>query len=246
MLPLLWVTILGWASGAVVNYLADVLPRTRTFSTPLCGRCGSEKSWISLLWPTKCDQCQKRGTIRTWVVFAAGLAASYVLWFFPPDRLGYFLGLLWMVYFGLVVVIDLEHRLILHPVSLVGGVLAFPQGILLHGVGKTILGGFAGFLIMLIFYFLGILFVKQLSRIRGEESDQIALGFGDVNLAGVIGLLLGWPGVIAGLIIAILIGGLVSGLYLLVKVLKKQYTAFEALPYGPFLVLSAVYLLYIA
>ncbi len=246
MLPLLWVTILGWISGAVVNYLADVLPRTRTFSIPLCGRCGSEKSWISLLWLTKCSQCQKRGTIRTWVVFAAGLAASYVLWFFPPDRLGYYLGLLWMVYFGLVVVIDLERRLILHPVSLTGGVLAFTQGIFLHGVGKTILGGLAGFLIMLIFYFLGILFVKQFSRIRGEESDQIALGFGDVNLAGVIGLLLGWPGVIAGLIIAILIGGLVSGLYLLVKVLKKRYTAFEALPYGPFLVFSAVYLLYIA
>lgn len=246
MLPLLWVTILGWVSGAVVNYLADVLPRTRTFSTPRCGRCGSEKSWIALLWPTKCEQCQKRGTLRTWVTFIAGLMASYILWFFPPDRLGYYLGLMWLVYFGLVVVIDLERRLILHPVSLVGGLMALVQGIFLHGFLRTLMGGGFGFLIMLVFYFLGVLFIKQFARIRGEESDQIALGFGDVNLAGVIGLLLGWPGVVAGLIIAILLGGVVSGLYLLVKLINKQYTAFEALPYGPFLVLSAVYLLYIA
>ncbi|MGM0373095.1 MAG: prepilin peptidase [Chloroflexota bacterium] len=245
MLPLLWVTILGWSSGAIVNYLADVLPRTRTFSSPVCGRCGSEKSWVSLFWPTKCDQCQRRGTIRTWGVFVAGVGASFVLWFFPPDRLGYYLGLMWLVYFGLVVVIDLEWRLILHPVSLVGGVMALVQGIFLHGWGKTLLGGGFGFLVMLVFYLLGMLFIKGFSRIRGEESDQVALGFGDVNLAGVIGLLLGWPGVVAGLIIAILLGGIVSGLYLLVKIINGQYTAFEALPYGPFLVLSAVYLLYI-
>jgi leader peptidase (prepilin peptidase)/N-methyltransferase len=180
------------------------------------------------------------------VTLITGVATSNILWFLPPERLGYYLGLVWLVYFGLVVVIDLERRLILHPVNLVGGAMACIQGVFLHGLGKTILGGGFGFLVMLIFYFLGMLFVKHFSRVRGEESDQVALGFGDVNLAGVIGLLLGWPGVVAGLILAILLGGLVSGIYLLGKLIKGQYTAFEALPYGPFLVLSAVYLLYIA
>lgn len=88
--------------------------------------------------------------------------------------------------------------------------------------------------------------MKVLSKSRGEEIEEIALGFGDVNLAGVIGLLLGWPGIIAGIILAILIGGVVSGGYLVLQVLRKKYQAYQALPYGPFLVLSAVVLLFIS
>jgi len=246
MLSLLWVSVLGWISAAVVNYLADVLPRTRTFSQPACENCGEQKSWITIFWPDRCDQCGRGGTARTWIVFFTGLVVSHILWQYPPDRLGYYLGLLWMTYFGLVAVIDIEHRLILHPVSLVGGAMALIQGMILHGWERTLKGGVLGFLIMLAFYFFGIWFVRIISRHRGEESDEVGLGFGDVNLAGVMGLLLGWPGVLAGLMIAILLGGAASGIYMLGKLLGKRYTPFDSLPYGPFLLLSVVYLLYIA
>jgi len=73
-----------------------------------------------------------------------------------------------------------------------------------------------------------------------------ALGFGDVNLAGVIGLLLGWPGIVGGIFLAIMIGGIVSGIFLLIQLLQKKYMAYQALPYGPFLVLSTIALFYIS
>jgi len=149
-----------------------------------------------------------------------------------------------LILFGLVVVIDLEHRLILHPVSLSGAVLGLIFGSLNHGILYTVIGGAAGFGIMLVFYMLGNLFIKFLSRSRGEEIDEVALGFGDVNLSGVIGLLLGWPGVIAGVFLAIILGGVVSGSFLIIQLFRKKYQAFQALPYGPFLVISAVLLLY--
>lgn len=180
------------------------------------------------------------------MVYASAVALSPLLWFLPPSNLGYYSGMLWLTYFGLVVVIDIEHRLILHPVSLAGGLLAFVHGTLMHGLRVTMIGGAFGFLVMLFFYYLGSFFVRWLSNLRGEETEEVALGFGDVNLAGVVGLLLGWPGITAGLVIAVLIGGLVSGIYLGIRVLTQRYTAFEALPYGPFIVLSAVYLLYVA
>ena len=246
MLSLLWVTVLGWISAAVVNYLADVLPRTRAFSQPICVNCGTRKSLLSVLWPIPCDQCGRRGTLRVWIVYITGLAVSHFLWQFPPERLGYYPGLLWLLYFGLVTVIDIEHRLILHPVSFVGGMFGLIQGWVLHGLISTVAGGGAGFLIMLGFYFLGMLFVRFISKERGFDEDPIALGFGDVNLAGIMGLLLGWPGVLAGLFLAILLGGFVSGIFLLQRVFRKEYSAFEALPYGPFLVISAIYLLFIA
>jgi leader peptidase (prepilin peptidase) / N-methyltransferase len=164
--------------------------------------------------------------------------------FYPTPNLGLWGGILWLILFGLVIVIDLEHRLILHPVSLTGAVLGIIFGSVNHGILNTILGGAAGFGIMLVFYLLGILFLRFLSSTRDEDIDEVALGFGDVNLAGVIGLLLGWPGVIAGVFVAILLGGVVSGIFLVVQKLRKKYQAFEALPYGPFLVISVVLVLY--
>ncbi|MCD6425647.1 MAG: prepilin peptidase, partial [Anaerolineales bacterium] len=112
-----------------------------------------------------------------------------------------------------------------------------------HGVFYTLLGGAAGFGTMLILYLLGNLFIKFLSKTRGEEIDEVALGFGDVNLAGVIGLLLGWPGVVGGLFLAIILGGVVSGIFLMIQFIRKRYKALQALPYGPFLVLSTIILL---
>jgi leader peptidase (prepilin peptidase)/N-methyltransferase len=162
----------------------------------------------------------------------------------PAPSLGVYGGLLWLVYFGVVAVIDLEHRLILHPVSIAGAVLGLVFGWIYRGFPVTITGGAAGFGFMLIFYFLGDLFVRFLARQRGEEIEEVALGFGDVNLSGVIGLLLGWPGVVAGLFLAILIGGVVSGFFLLIQMARKKYQAFQALPYGPFIVLSALFLLF--
>ncbi len=99
---------------------------------------------------------------------------------------------------------------------------------------------------MMGFYLLGEVFVKVLSKSRGEEINEVALGFGDVNLAGIIGLLLGWPGVIGGIFLTILMGGIVSGLFLVLQMFRKKYQAFQALPYGPFLVISVLLPMYIS
>ena len=53
-----------------------------------------------------------------------------------------------LLYFGVVTVIDLEQRLILHPVSLVGAVIGLVVGFWLHGWVDTLAGGAAGFLMM--------------------------------------------------------------------------------------------------
>ena len=246
MLSLLWVVPLGWAAGAAVNYLADVLPATRTLTGLECPRCGARVTWKEVILPRNCPQCGRQPGVRTWVVQLAGPVLSALIWFFPPPTMGYWGGLIWLTYFGLVAVIDLEHKLILHPVSLVGVVLGVISGTLYHGIISTLLGGGAGFGIMFLLYLLGGVFLKLIGRMRGEEVDDIALGFGDVNLAGILGLVLGWPGITAGLILGILIGGVGSALYLLYRVFTGGYRAYEALPYGPFLILSAVYLFYIA
>lgn len=173
-------------------------------------------------------------------------ATTLGIWITPPERLGFVPGFIWLIYFGVIMVIDIEHHLILHPVSWVGAALGLATGLWLHGWASTLIGGLVGFGSMLVFYWLGVLYVRVIARRKGHPvEDGDAFGFGDVNLSGVIGLLLGWPGILAGLIYAILFAGAITLLYLVGLLIARRYTPNIALPYGPFLAASAIYLLYL-
>jgi hypothetical protein len=245
------VLVVGWVAGLGVNYLADVLPRTRRFSRPVCHRCG--QPWTSraylLMQP---HLCGARRSLRTWIVQAVFLAVAIALWLNPPKGLGFGLGLLLLTYLGVIFVIDLEERLILHPVSLTGIVLGGGIGLYLHGWRATLLGGLAGFGIMFFFYLLGLAFTRlRARRMRAaglEPDDEEALGFGDVALSTVLGLTLGWPLIWFGLLLGILAGGAVSLLIVLILLIVRRYrknALMVFIPYGPYFVLSTILLLYL-
>jgi leader peptidase (prepilin peptidase)/N-methyltransferase len=117
-------------------------------------------------------------------------------------------------------------------------------GILRVGLVRSLIGGAVGFGIMWLIYLLGVLIIKLVNRRRGPTVNDVAFGFGDVNLSGVLGLMLGWPLILVGLVVAVLLGGLVSLIYILVMLVTRKYHAFAALPYGPFLVIGAAILIY--
>jgi leader peptidase (prepilin peptidase)/N-methyltransferase len=237
--------LLGWIAGMLANYLADILPARRRLTGPICLDCGEPYGWMSyLLWPRRCPTCSGRRSWRTWLVEAIFIVAAVWLSLSPPSRFGFFAGLLLLIYFGIVVIIDMEHRLILHVVSAGGTVLGLVYGIWLHGPAPTLIGGAAGFLAMLCLYFLGALLVRWISRRRGDPDPQEALGFGDVTLSGVLGLMLGWPGIVAGLLLTIFLAGAVSFVYLIIMLAGRRYRLNMAIPYGPFLIGSAFLLLY--
>lgn len=245
MMTILAPILIGWFGGMLINYLADTLPRYRQLKPPVCVHCFERQALVNyLLWPKTCPQCLKRRSLRVWIVEIGYILLSVYLWNSPQEDLGYVFSLILFLFFGLVVVIDIEHRLILHSVSVVGAALCLGIGWYLHGLWMTILGGISGFSAMFILHVMGELFMRWLAKRRGETLTEVALGFGDVNLSGVLGLLLGWPGIVAGLLLAVLIGGFVSLVYVLGMVVTRRYHHFAALPYGPFLVASGVFLLF--
>ncbi|MFC1996198.1 prepilin peptidase [Chloroflexota bacterium] len=245
ILILLTIILVGWLVGVLVNYISDILPIKRRLGAPICVACHDPMPIINyLLWPRRCPECWSRRPWRTWAVEAFFVAASLWFWFNPPRLLSFWPGLLLLAFFGVVFVIDMEHRLIMHPVSIFGALLGLILGIYMRGIWMTLLGGAVGFGVMYALYWFGDIFARWLARRRGEVLTEVALGFGDVNLAGVLGLLLGWPGIVAGLLLAIIIGGLVSVLYLILMVVLRRYHTFMAIPYGPFMVISAILLLY--
>lgn len=244
-LGIIFAILAGWITGAAINYISDVLPTRRRFARPFCMTCGEDQPLVHTIFPfRKCPNCGRRRSIRTWAVQVAAVGVATWMWFFPRPDLGFIPGMLLVLYFGTVVAIDIEHHLILHPVSLAGGLLGFGTGILLHGFLPTLLGGLAGFGIMFLLYLLGNAFAAIAGRIRGAALEEGAMGFGDVTLSAVLGLMLGWPGILMGLVIGIVIGGITSLIYLVVSTLLRRYRAFTFIPYGPFLVAGAALLLF--
>jgi leader peptidase (prepilin peptidase)/N-methyltransferase len=251
--------LLGWLAGLLVNYLADVLPATRRLSGPRCLHCQTPLSWRDYLTLRACRQCGRRRTLRTWTVQLLAAASFTYFWLFPRSGLGLPLSLIVLTYFGVIIVIDIEHRLILHSTSAFGAVLGLIAGTytfgkengLLTGALTSLAGGVAGFLIMFVFYKLGEVVARyRASKMRAAgqaEDDEEALGGGDVFLSGVLGLMLGWPHILLGLTAGALIGGVGSLLIVLLYSIQKRYrqnslTIF--VPYGPFLVLGTFYVLY--
>jgi len=248
IIPLLFGLFAGW----LINYLADVLPFTRRFSQPACLNCQSPLSLWKFLSFGTCPSCGKPRPIRAWIVQVVAIAISLALWFNPHAKLGYIVALLLLVYFAIVFVIDLEHRLIMHPVSIVGAVIGLGIGVYLHGTLSTVLGGLGGFGIMLVFYLLGTLFARYRARrmaAAGQEADdEEALGAGDVILAGVLGLILGWPLIWFGLLVGILLGGFITVPMLLVMLIARRYKQdawMVFVPYGPFFLISATLIIYL-
>ncbi len=245
MITYILAIIPGWLLGVLVNYLADVLPLRRKLTRPFCIHCDTTQSWFNyLIWPRRCPTCHLSRNFRVWLVEIFFIVASVYISYSPPGKIGYWWGMLVLALFGLVVLTDLEYRIIMQPVSIAGAGLGLIVGFLRVGIVKTVEGGVVGFGIMWLIYQLGVLLIKLINRLRKQPVNDVALGYGDVYLSGVLGLMLGWPLILYGLVVAVLIGGVVSLIYLLVMLVTRKYQAFAALPYGPFLVLGAVFFIY--
>jgi leader peptidase (prepilin peptidase)/N-methyltransferase len=251
--------LLGWVAGLFVNYVSDVLPVTRRFSQPACPHCQSTFSWVDYLTLRACRNCGTRRSLRIWIVQVVALASFLYFWLSPPKALGLPLGLIVLTYFGVIIVIDMEHRLILHPTSMFGAVLGLIVGTYIYrtAVGlpyaflKSVIGGIAGFVIMFLLYqfgaFVASLRARKMATAGQADDGEEALGGGDVYLMGVLGLMLGWPNIILGITAGALIGGVVALLALIQVLIKRRYaedSLMTFIPYGPSLVLGAFYILY--
>lgn len=249
MLPYLILLIPGLAFGWTINVLADDLPLRLRPQAVRCSACGQRYRpafWLALghfaLRRGRCDNCGERRKLRHFAVESASVGMLWFLWPRHANPAELALAALVVETFLLITVIDLEHRLILHVVSLPAAVLAGVVGVLnpRHSVLDTLLGGAVGYGVFFLLYFLGDFLSRIIGRLRGEEIGEVALGGGDVNLAGVVGLLVGYPGVLLALVITVLSGGLAALLFLVYKVLRRTYSPFMAIPYGPFLVMGGL------
>jgi prepilin signal peptidase PulO-like enzyme (type II secretory pathway) len=238
--------IVGFAIGILIYYFIDVFPHSRKITHPVCSECNQPRRFLDYLRFWQMPQCGHGNPVSAVAIVGGSIIASTLVGYFPISGLSFWATLPLMIYLGVVLVIDIQHRLILTETSLLGMALCFVYGYFLNGILGTAFGGLGGFGIMLAFYLLGKLFSFIVGKLRHKKINEVAFGFGDIMLGGVLGLLTGWPAVIGIILIAILTFGAFSIVYLLVLVLTKRYKSFAtALPFAPFMILGALIMLYI-
>ena len=246
--------VAGASVGSFVNVVADRLPAGGSLVTPrsFCDACKRPLASldmvpvISYLWLRgKCRHCGAEIPARVMLVELTNgvlFALIYARYGFGAEFivLGVAVSLLLAV-----AIIDLEHHLILNRIVFPGMavlVLLAPFWTEL-GLSRPLLGSYsmiasfgsslvagAGFFLL----FWSIIWVYfLLGRAKG---GVYGMGEGDVKLAGLIGLLVGYPNVLVALWISVVSAGVVVGVLWALR--RKTLT--DGIPYGPFMSLGTV------
>lgn len=237
---------LGLFIGSLVNYLADVLPATRRLSRPVCPECDQPYVPKDYLFSFRCPHCGNKRPKRHIIVLISSVILCALLRFFPFHGLNFWATLPLLTYLGVIVVIDLEHRLVLLETSLFGFMLMLIYGFSFHGIVNALSGALGGMLIMLTLFLLGGAFGKIVGILRHKAVNEVPFGFGDVIFGTILGLLCGWPAIAAGLLLGIIIFSAYSLLWLISLVLTKRYKSFSnAQALTPFLILGTIILFYL-
>jgi leader peptidase (prepilin peptidase)/N-methyltransferase len=248
---ILFLALCGLFASILVNGLADNLPsfEDRIFPSPFlprCGYCGSIRKTrdlsavgSNLFGSGRCLRCGAPRPFRDLSVEAVLMVFLPGLWLLgktgPQDIFwaGYILSI-----FLLFLVVDFEHRYVLgEVVGLAALVLLLAGGLRGYPALLNILaGGAAGFLIFLLLFLLGRVMSWMFHLGQGIEP----LGFGDVILAGLVGVVTGWPAVLMAVLLSIFLAGIAGIILLIVSLAKGESAGNATMAYGPYLLISGL------
>jgi leader peptidase (prepilin peptidase)/N-methyltransferase len=229
----IFLVCLGLLVGGLVNRLGSDLPARRGLTRPHCPYCGRDRPWWQwlalpsyLIGRAKCPYCGALISLRHALV-EIGLAVVYgYLWIVLGPSISLAFYLIYSAIFALILVTDIERRLILNVVTLPSIFLAIVASFLMPGITwwSALVGGTVGLLTFLVLVVIGKL-------VFGSG----ALGEGDITLATFVGLITGYPLVIEALVLTSLVGAGIS----LILLVTRVRTLRDYIPYGPFLIIGA-------
>ena len=208
--------VIGLLAAIIINTLADYLPSSHTPLWP---------QWHTWGWSQR-----KRPLlvfIGTAVTFA--LLPSFMTSWVDTAVNSFHIAVL-----ILIIVTDLEHRLIYNKVIWPATVIALAASMVVspeqNNLWLALVGAVTGFVVFYVLYWLA-------QFLYGAE--RIPLGYGDVKLALLMGAMLGFHRIFFALMLGILLGGVFSLLLLLSRRVNRD----TALPYGQYLALGAIVML---
>ncbi len=227
----LTIFLFGLIVGSFLNCLIYRLETKESFlkGRSYCPHCKQILSWPDLIpvlsylfLKGKCRYCQQKISIQYPLIEIATGLLFLSIFNFQFSIFNFIITCFLIVIF----VYDLKHFIIpdkvIYPAILVSGIWYLVSGIFLNLYTKyEILNTIYGVLGAALF-FLAIVLISQ-----GKW-----MGIGDIKLAFLMGLVLGWPNILVALFLAFFIGAAI-GLGLIISGKKKLKSE---VPFGPFLV----------
>lgn len=175
----------------------------------------------------KCRNCQATINLRYLAVelAAASISAGLVAKFLLSPGLGPFFILAMLLL--TIAFIDLENKIIPDTLSLPGIAVGLLSSLLLRQTPffNSAIGALVGG---------GILYATALAA--QAILKQEGMGGGDIKLLAMIGSFLGWQKTLLTLFLAVFVGSITGGIYVLASGKGKR----EPIPFGPFLSLGAI------
>ena len=250
----LFLVLIGLIAGVIVNALADDLPMRESPQLPHYsdGTTRPPLAWSGIIAFLSGKRTAANGAKLSWRHPLAELLtiALMILTANRADTLSDFDTLqlvFWLIYvaiFVLITVIDIEHKLILFVVIIPSAVIALADTLVTSyepNIVDALIGAGGGFVVFFLMYNGGFLFTYAMGKLRGKEIKEIAFGYGDVMMATLSGLILGWQFLIFALVITIILGAAGALLYIISRrLLGAKYSMFTALPYGPYIVAGTI------
>lgn len=227
--PAIALAVFGLVIGSFLNVCIARLPERRSLWRPgsACPVCGTPIRWYDnipvLSFVVLRGRCRACGNAIAWryplvEIVTSGLFALTYLRFGWTAQLPVALVLI----SALIVItgIDLVHQIIPDLLTLPGILLGFLANFATARVGwlESLLGILVGG---------GTFFVIILASNGG-------MGGGDMKLGAMLGAFLGWKITLVSLLIAVLAGGLVAVVLLLMRTRGRK----DPVPFGPFLALG--------
>ncbi len=224
---------LGACFGSFSNVLIHRLPRNLSVVTPpsACPGCGRRVAWYDnvpvaswLLLRGRCRGCHAPISVRYLLVELAGAACALLgVWRFGATVEGLAAAVFLLVLLD-IALIDWEHMIIPHTLSVGGMVLGLVLAVAGAGDPLTALLGAA----------LGAGVIFAVSGLWRVLRGMWGMGFGDVMLMGTVGMFLGPRGVPA-----VLFGGALLGTVWALVAGRGRVSGPAKLPFGTFLAAAA-------
>jgi len=254
VLSIVFAIVYGLIVGAVANALADELPYRRR---PMMPRYPDSEPRTGVLMSglltylmgkrtsSQGNNLDLRHPLTELLAIVLTLLTLNAAALYQMPTIQVIFWLIYVAFFTLVTVIDMEHHLILfvviNPFVIIAVVDAILTGRQPDTLIESLIGGAVGYGVFFVLFNGGAFFSYIVGRLRGEEINEVAFGYGDVMLAGVVGLILGWKAFIFALVATILLGA--AGALIIIiyqRIFRGGYTAFAAMPYGPYIVAGAM------
>jgi len=225
------VFIIGACIGSFLNVCIYRLPREQSvvYNPSHCPGCGRRLGVLDLvpllsyvLLKGRCRYCNEKISARyplVELITALFFVVAYQFWGWQWQTVA-----MWVFFAVLITAsaIDYQHKIIPDEIIVAGFVLGLPL-VFLAGSSKLV-DGLIGFFVA------GLLFLIIAVVSKG------GMGGGDIKLSALMGLFLGWPGIIVALFSSFLLGGL-SSITLMALGLRGRK---DVVPFGPYLALGGV------